>query len=148
METVERREETVRFDDPAVLADLFGSQDDHLRIVEKSLGVTILPKGNALNVIGDPLQVEGSDLKNTPLNSALPSSPPRRSSDLREPRRPPENRGKVPGGHDTAQRERAERDRGPAPGGGFRSEEHTAELRSPLFPSPTLFRSSGAKTTT
>src|SRR4030066_182714 len=60
METVERREETVRFDDPAVLADLFGSQDDHLRIVEKSLGVTILPKGNALNVIGDPLQVEVS----------------------------------------------------------------------------------------
>src|SRR4030067_106526 len=60
METVERRAETVRFDDPAALAGLVGSQDDHLRIVEKSLGVTILPKGNALNVIGDPLQVEVS----------------------------------------------------------------------------------------
>ncbi len=49
---------TVRFDDPKVLADLFGSQDDHLKIVEKSLGVRILPKGNVLTVTGDTLQVE------------------------------------------------------------------------------------------
>ncbi|MGB5995415.1 MAG: PhoH family protein, partial [Candidatus Deferrimicrobiaceae bacterium] len=49
---------TVRFDDPKVLADLFGSHDDHLKIVEKSLGVRILPKGNVLTVTGDTLQVE------------------------------------------------------------------------------------------
>ncbi len=58
MEPTKLREETVRFDDPAVLADLFGSHDDHLRIVEKSLGTAILPKGNVLRITGDPLQVE------------------------------------------------------------------------------------------
>jgi phosphate starvation-inducible PhoH-like protein len=58
MEAGKRREETVRFDDPTVLTDLFGSQDDHLKIVEKFLGVTILPKGNVLTLAGDPLSVE------------------------------------------------------------------------------------------
>jgi phosphate starvation-inducible PhoH-like protein len=58
MEANKLREETVRFDDPGVLADLFGSHDDHLRIVERSLGITILPKGNVLSITGDPLQVE------------------------------------------------------------------------------------------
>jgi phosphate starvation-inducible PhoH-like protein len=58
MEPNKLREETVRFDDPGVLADLFGSHDDHLRIVERSLGITILPKGNVLSITGDPLQVE------------------------------------------------------------------------------------------
>jgi len=82
METVERREETVRFDDPAVLADLFGSQDDHLRIVEKSLGVTILPKGNALNVIGDPLQVEVSVKVLTGLYHVLRKGIPITSNDV------------------------------------------------------------------
>jgi phosphate starvation-inducible PhoH-like protein len=53
--------QTVRFDDPAVLANLFGSHDDHLKIVEQSLGVTILPKGNVVTVTGDPLQVELSE---------------------------------------------------------------------------------------
>src|SRR4030065_2141160 len=82
MRGVERREETVRFDAPAVLADLFGSQDDHLRIVEKSLGVTILPKGNALNVIGDPLQVEISVKVLTGLYHALRKGIPITSNDV------------------------------------------------------------------
>jgi phosphate starvation-inducible PhoH-like protein len=51
-------ERTVRFEDSAVLADLCGSHDDHLKVVERSLGVTILPKGNVLTVSGDPIQVE------------------------------------------------------------------------------------------
>jgi phosphate starvation-inducible PhoH-like protein len=58
MEPTRLGDRTVRFDDPKVLADLFGSQDDHLKIVEKSLGVRILPKGNVLTVTGDTLQVE------------------------------------------------------------------------------------------
>src|SRR4030066_392703 len=82
METVERREEAVRFDAPAVLADLFGSQDDHLRIVEKSLGVTILPKGNARNVIGDPLQVEVSVKVLTGLYHVLRKGIPITSNDV------------------------------------------------------------------
>ncbi len=51
-------EETVRFDDPGLLPELLGSHDEHLRILEKSLDVTIVPKGNVLNVSGDPLQLE------------------------------------------------------------------------------------------
>ena len=58
MEPTSLDERTVRFEDSAVLADLCGSHDDHLRIVEKFLGVSILPKGNVLTVSGDPIQVE------------------------------------------------------------------------------------------
>jgi phosphate starvation-inducible PhoH-like protein len=58
MEPTSLGDRTVRFDDPKVLADLFGSQDDHLKIVEKSLEVRILPKGNVLTMTGDTLQVE------------------------------------------------------------------------------------------
>jgi phosphate starvation-inducible PhoH-like protein len=82
METVERREETVRFDDPAVLADLFGSQDDHLKIVERFLGVTILPKGNVLTVAGDPLSVEISVKVLTGLYLVLRKGIPITSNDV------------------------------------------------------------------
>jgi len=58
MEPRSLEEQTVRFEDSAVLADLCGSHDDHLKIVEKILGVSILPKGNVLTVSGDPIQVE------------------------------------------------------------------------------------------
>src|SRR3990172_1848197 len=83
-----------------------------------------------------------SDRKSTPLNSNLPSSPPRRSSDLPI--------------HREAEIEFARRHglvavlhlpglrRALGDGGDqlLRSEEHTSELQSTLFPSPTLFRSS------
>ncbi|MBI5575873.1 MAG: PhoH family protein [Deltaproteobacteria bacterium] len=58
MEAVERREETLRFDDTGTLPELFGRHDDHLKIVERALGVAIRPKGNEAFVSGDPLQVE------------------------------------------------------------------------------------------
>ncbi len=58
MEQTKAGERTIRFDDPGVLAELFGSHDDHLNIVEKSLGVVILPKGNEIILTGDALQVE------------------------------------------------------------------------------------------
>jgi len=54
----ERGEKTLRFDDPALHTDLFGSHDDHLRIVEQHLGVACAPKGNLVELTGDPLQVE------------------------------------------------------------------------------------------
>jgi phosphate starvation-inducible PhoH-like protein len=58
METVEKREEAIRFDDSSVLSELFGSNDDHLKIVERALGVSVHPKGNEATVAGDSLQVE------------------------------------------------------------------------------------------
>jgi phosphate starvation-inducible PhoH-like protein len=73
---------TVRFDDPAVLANLFGSHDDHLKIVEQSLGVTILPKGNVVTVTGDPLQVELSEKVLTGLYRVLRKGIPITSNDV------------------------------------------------------------------
>jgi phosphate starvation-inducible PhoH-like protein len=58
MEAAEKREESISFDDPSVLADLFGSHDDNLKIVERALGVTVHPRGNEATVTGDPLQVD------------------------------------------------------------------------------------------
>ena len=58
MRQAERREETLRFDDSALLAELFGTHDDHLRIVEGHLGVSCNPKGNQVDLSGDPLHVE------------------------------------------------------------------------------------------
>jgi len=58
MRHAERGEKTLRFDDPALHADLFGSHDDHLRIVEEQLGVGCAPKGNLVELTGDPLQVD------------------------------------------------------------------------------------------
>ncbi|MGW8285115.1 MAG: PhoH family protein [Candidatus Deferrimicrobiaceae bacterium] len=73
---------TVRFDDPAVLANLFGSHDDHLKIVEQSLGVSILPKGNVVTVTGDPLQVELSEKVLTGLYRVLRKGIPITSNDV------------------------------------------------------------------
>ncbi|HEY6072215.1 MAG TPA: PhoH family protein, partial [Anaerolineales bacterium] len=58
MGTEEKREQSLRFDDTSTLPDLFGRHDDHLKIVERTLGVEIRPKGNEATVIGDPLQVD------------------------------------------------------------------------------------------
>jgi len=58
MEAAERREEALRFDDASVLQELFGANDDHVKIVERALGVTVHPKGNEATVAGDPLQVD------------------------------------------------------------------------------------------
>ncbi|MGE5699957.1 MAG: PhoH family protein [Deltaproteobacteria bacterium] len=58
MEAAEKREDAIRFEDSSVLADLFGIHDDHLKIVERTLGVSVLPKGNEVSVSGDPLQVD------------------------------------------------------------------------------------------
>ncbi len=58
MEAADRRDETVRFEDPSLLPNLFGSHDEHLRIVERLLGVAIHPRGNEAGLSGDPLQVE------------------------------------------------------------------------------------------
>jgi phosphate starvation-inducible PhoH-like protein len=82
MEPTKLHGETVRFDDPAVLADLFGSHDDHLRIVEKSLGITILPKGNVLSITGDQLQVELSVKVLTGLYRVLRKGIPITSNDV------------------------------------------------------------------
>jgi phosphate starvation-inducible PhoH-like protein len=58
MGTGDKRGEAIRFDDASVLSNLFGSRDEHLKIVERALGVSIRPRGNEVLVEGDPIQVE------------------------------------------------------------------------------------------
>ncbi len=58
MGTGEKRGETLRFEEASVLPNLFGSQDEHLKIVERALGVSVHPRGNEVAVEGDALQVE------------------------------------------------------------------------------------------
>src|SRR3990172_150168 len=85
------------------------------------------------------------DRKSTPLNSNLPSFPPRRSSDLAEHvveyinLCPARVGGPIASGKHGCQAFVAASEK---PG---RSEEHTSELQSPLFPSTTLFRSRGTR---
>lgn len=78
----ERRGETLRFDDPALYADLFGGHDDHLRIVEEQLGVTCAPKGNLVEVTGDPLQVDLAAKVLTGLYQVLRKGIPVTSNDV------------------------------------------------------------------
>lgn len=73
---------TLRFDDPAVLPDLFGSHDDHLRIVEEALGVAISPRGNEALLSGDPLSVELADKVLSGLYRVLRKGIPVTSNDV------------------------------------------------------------------
>jgi phosphate starvation-inducible PhoH-like protein len=52
------REASLTFEDTALLPDLFGGHDEHLKIVERVLGVEIIPRGNLVIFKGDAVQVE------------------------------------------------------------------------------------------
>ena len=52
------REETIRFEDPAVLPTLFGPHDANLKSLEKALGVSIRPGSGDARIAGDPIPVE------------------------------------------------------------------------------------------
>src|SRR3990172_3612527 len=81
------------------------------------------------------------DLKNTPLNSALPSSPTRRSSDL-SPRFCRMTATTMSGlSSPLACVYPINHACGLPTHGSSRSQEHTSQLRSPLFPYTPLFRS-------
>src|SRR3972149_7262205 len=52
------KEDTIRFEDASVLRALFGVNDAHLRVLERSLGVTIRPGGRGVRIAGDAIPVE------------------------------------------------------------------------------------------
>jgi phosphate starvation-inducible PhoH-like protein len=52
------RDLSLTFEDTSLLPNLFGGHDDHLKIVERTLGVVAIPRGNQVTLSGDPLQVE------------------------------------------------------------------------------------------
>jgi phosphate starvation-inducible PhoH-like protein len=51
-------EAPLSFEDTSLLPNLFGSHDEHLKLVERTLGVVSVPRGNQVALSGDPLQVE------------------------------------------------------------------------------------------
>lgn len=56
--TAQKSEATLTFEDTALLPNLFGGHDEHLKIVERMMGVVIVPRGNQVTLHGEPLQVE------------------------------------------------------------------------------------------
>jgi len=52
------KEDTIRFEDPSVLPDLFGAHDGNLKTLERALGVEIRPGGADAHIAGDPIRVE------------------------------------------------------------------------------------------
>jgi phosphate starvation-inducible PhoH-like protein len=48
----------VHFDDPGAVKLLFGENDSHLKLIEKSVGVKIHARGNTLTISGEPIQVQ------------------------------------------------------------------------------------------
>ena len=48
----------VQFEDPGTVKLLFGENDSHLKIIERSVGVKIHARGNAVSVSGDPIKIQ------------------------------------------------------------------------------------------
>lgn len=48
----------LEFNDPRLFRDLLGSHDEHLKIIQRALGVKIHVQGSTIEVEGDPLEVE------------------------------------------------------------------------------------------
>ncbi len=48
----------VQFEDPGTVKLLFGENDSHLKVIERSVGVKVHARGNAISISGDPIQVQ------------------------------------------------------------------------------------------
>ena len=48
----------LEFNDPRLLRDLLGQHDQHIKILQHALGVRIRVRGSAIEIEGDPLQVD------------------------------------------------------------------------------------------
>ncbi len=48
----------VLFEDPGTVKLLFGENDSHLKIIERSVGVKIHARGNAISISGDPIRIQ------------------------------------------------------------------------------------------
>ncbi|MFS8543478.1 MAG: PhoH family protein [Limnochordales bacterium] len=51
-------EATFAVEDNSAALGVFGERDEHLRTIERALGVTIVPRGNALAISGEPAAVD------------------------------------------------------------------------------------------
>jgi len=57
-ENTEDQPGRVHFEDPGTVKLLFGENDSHLKIIERSVGVKIHARGNAVSVSGDPIKIQ------------------------------------------------------------------------------------------
>ena len=48
----------LEFNDPRLFRDLLGNHDEHIKIIQRSLGVKVHVRGSAMEIEGDPVEVE------------------------------------------------------------------------------------------
>ena len=72
----------VHFDDPGTVKLLFGENDSHLKLIEKSVGVRIHARGNTLTLSGDPIQVQLTEKLLSELYDLLRRGHPVYSNDI------------------------------------------------------------------
>ena len=72
----------VHFDDPGTVKLLFGENDSHLKLIEKSVGVRIHARGNTLTLSGDPIPVQLTEKLLTELYDLLRRGHPLYPNDI------------------------------------------------------------------
>jgi phosphate starvation-inducible PhoH-like protein len=72
----------VQFEDPGTVKLLFGENDSHLKLIEKTVGVKIHARGNALSIAGDPIDVQLTEKLLTELYDILRRGHPLYPNDI------------------------------------------------------------------
>ena len=72
----------LEFGDPRLFRDLLGQHDEHLKMIQRSLGVRIHIRGSAMEIEGDPVEVELSTKVIRQLYGLLEKGYPVYGSDL------------------------------------------------------------------
>ena len=72
----------LEFNDPRLFRDLLGQHDEHIKIIQRCLGVKIHIRGSAIEIEGDPLEVELSTRVIKQLYGLLEKGYPVYSSDV------------------------------------------------------------------
>jgi phosphate starvation-inducible PhoH-like protein len=72
----------VHFEDPSTVKLLFGENDSHLKLIEKSVGVRIHARGNSIAISGDPIDVKLTEKLLTELYDILRKGHPLYPNDI------------------------------------------------------------------
>ncbi len=72
----------VHFEDPSAVRLLYGEHDKNLKLIEKTVGVQIHARGNALSISGDPISIQLTEKLLTELYEILRKGHPLYSNDI------------------------------------------------------------------
>jgi phosphate starvation-inducible PhoH-like protein len=72
----------VHFEDPSAVKLLYGEHDNHLKLIEKTVGVQIHARGNALSISGDPISIKLTEKLLTELYEILRQGHPLYPNDI------------------------------------------------------------------